>query len=719
MRNFWVAIIGVLMIASFAGTSFATAPEVQDIPDFRLLTIEGNVDDFDLDNYVTDADAGAANLLWTIESQTGFLDAGPATLDATPNDNLLDIASRSSVQSGIVTLRATDVINASAEYAEDTSVVKYSTVMLVGPGLTQDYNLFPATDGIPRTLVLQGDTAIPVSGISSLVQPAQGGTIEYSVSIADLDGTLLAGDNTGTAAYGDLTAAIQSDGSLTLSVPAGAYPITGMYQLSGAYRVGVKAKLTGGLGEANWDGMELLVSTNRFPTNIDQNTPDLLEKFSSFEGVPTGDLPTSVAAMRALPSADNSRWFMIQSAGGATAKIVSSGIPTSTWATDGTQALEVSVADGGFAFIESEQFTDIQPGETVTFAANVTTTGTVTTVPDVYMFMGSHLIAANYDGVLYQKAGNAVESAVQVPINSVWRTLKVAFTADEVGAAIADGSNPDVNVYSQGYRAFFAITGHGDAKVYIDNIRVYRDKSDIDKALGATKIDPVLYVSGAPTTTHFDGTFESSTDTAALGWYVYAAENNHDGALAISSAYNRTPVYPVGSHSLEIYIPGAENRAAGSRSLVEYVMCDVQTDASSAGGVDFSGDGIYAMTLWYKTNADAPKNTPGIMFGMTGLRFLNIPFTDCGYAGAPLGVDPWKKVTVSSARYDYGKKLKVFAIIRADNPALLPSRDYYGSYQNDEKFGADANAHVFIDDLQIHKVMDEAMYFDRSVFPAD
>lgn len=704
MRNFWVAIIGVLMIASFAGTSFATAPVVQDIPDFRLLTVSDEVVDFDLNDYVTDYDDDPADLLWTIEDAGGIA----ASLGSHPDTNLLDIGASATVAQGTMILRATDA----SEYSEDSSVVKYSTLMLVGPGLTQDYNLTPATDTFPRTLVIQADNATSTSDINALITPAQvPGTVELTVSIADLDGNLLAGDNTAAAEYGELSANIGVDGSLTVAAPAGAYPLSGMYQLSGAYRVGVKAKLTGGVGAANWDGMELLVSHGRFPTRSDQNTSERLAKFSGFEGV-SGALPAGVNAMRALADADNPRW-QVAVADGATAIVVGDGVaPASSWATSGN-ALEITLpAQGNRLTIQSENFTDIQPGETLTFAMNLSTDvgATDVNVPDIVVFMGSAAIPSNWYGMTLGKGANTDVAVNQVPQNNTWRTIKTTFVADTFGAAVDDNGTP-INVYRNGYVAAIAVTSTNPnpCKVWIDNIRIYRDKSDLDKALGTTKVNPVLNV--APRDTYFDGTFGSGATTlSALGWTEVPGRD--EGTAVIDSTGLNTPGFDNGTNALDIYMDSALGRTA-NQLQVNY--CSVDLDATAAGGVNSEGDNIIGASLWFKTNAGAPKDAPGFMVGLADLRFMNTPFADVGYAGCPLEGQGWKKVQISSARLDYAGRFNIMLIVRAED---LPIRQGWGSFGTaTTKFGAESDAHVYIDNIEVHTYQDEAMYFDRSVFP--
>jgi len=687
MRNFWVAIIGVIL---FAGTSFATAPVVQDIPDVKLLTGSGQVDDFDLSDYVTDFDDDVSTLTYSIESQVGFA-VDPASIAG----SLVDIAGSSSADEGTITYRAVDSQGYNSSDQEDTQVVKYSSLLLVGPSLTEDRNLDPASDVLPRTWVIVADDVLTTTGIKAMVT---GGTPdEMSVCIADLDGNNLTAAGA-TAESGDLSAAIDSDGVLTLQAPAGSFPITEGGQLSGAYRVGVKAAMSSG---DNWDGLELLVSTAKFPEGakgVDELSGTRYAQFCDFEGVPTGALPLGQGAMRLLADDVNPRWYSLATGTADTEIVSDTAVPDSTWATSG-QALKVSIgAAGEMNFIQSENFTDIQPGETLSFAANMYTTASEATdncVPTVSLFMGSFHSPSNYEGMTLQR-GTGTNPTEQLPLGE-WRTVKGTFTADTVGATMLDDT---FNIYQKGYQLNLVVKAPDEGgtyplDVYIDNVRVYRDKADIDKALAATKI---VVAEKATTSEAFDGTFETATSLADLGFVQV-------GSPAGTAELDTTGVNNVGTHD-------------GSNSMKltapQFQRAEVRLDATTCGGVDNRGDGIYAATLWFKTDAPAPKNAPGAMFFLADGLFKNVAFTDAGIAGAPLDGAGWKKVQMVSARMDAGV-IQIAAILRKETTATRP---YFPTELTGENLpGAVGDAAVYVDDIQFHKVNDGAMYFDRSVFP--
>jgi len=701
MRNIWVAVVGVFALTLFVGSSFATAPIAQDVPDFRLMTGSGAVTDFDLNEYVTDYDDDSASLDWTIQGTSGF-DSVPTTdIDSS---NLLDIGGSSSPDQGVITFRVADA----SEYAEDTSVVKYASLMVVGPGLTEDNNLNPE-DTFPRSWVLEADAVITTTTVLDLINPSSAASsASLSVSIASMNGVCLAGDGDDTAtSYGGLDASLSGAGELVLSGPAGG--------LTAAYRVGVKAKMSGGGlagAEDNWDGAEVLVSSARFPARDFECTATRLDNFDNFEVGTAGALKTTRADMNALSEADNPHWYKLTGTGTATI-IDGSSLSAPAWASSG-QVLEMEAASAADSvMVVSEWFTDIEPGETLTFSANIATSAAVETqVADFVIFIGNFHMSSNYEGFLLQE-GTSTGTA-ELPVGDDWRNVKVTFTADTVGAAVADGSDPDVNFYEKGYQAVMNLTGSGATafpfSVYVDNVRIYRDEKDIDKALGNT-VAAVKSTGGGL----FDGTFEGGTDLAGVGWVEHGALNQ--GTVAINTSGLNNMFTHDGTNALEMYMSSTSGRTA---TLTEFVYAKTELDASGEGSLNYEGAGIYAMTAWFKTNSPDVKSLPGVMVGVTDPKWKNVPFADVGHAGAPLGDAGWKQTYVASAR-QAATKLWPFAIVRADYSATQSNwtKVYWGSYATlADSPGYEGDAHVYFDDVQIHKIMDEAVYFDRSVFPA-
>jgi len=717
MRNIWIAILGVISITLFTGTAMATAPVAQDLPDFKVLTGSPAVDDFNLDEYVTDFDNTPASLTWAIQGNSGFTSAPTTSLTG----HLLDIGGSSTVQQGTVTLRVSD----STAHSDTDAVVKFSSLMITGPSLTQDNNLV-TSQAFPRTWVIESDQTSTTPVLKTLITPAGSqDTANITVSIADMGGTWRAGDNATSALYQELQASIDGGGHLVLAAPAGTYPRTGLTELSGAYRVGVKAKLTGGAG-ANWDGMELLASHSRYPVRDNANTFANLNKFNNFEGLALGTLPTGHTALGTPESADNVWAILGTPVGTSTARVVdiATALPGApTWAASGN-ALELTVDSGGFVFVASQWFTDIAPGETVTVAANVACNAAAgAKVGNLFMFMGNQHIPANDYGVELQQG--TAGAAADMPLNGAWRRVKTTFTADTVGAHVADGGS-FVNFYQRGYQLCIMLQGVGadvyPYKVYVDNVRVYRDKQDIGKALGSTVTHPTLAISGSLGSTLFDGTFEGATkltldatqDSTSQNWGVNAA------AAAGTAVINTASLNNVGTHSgtksLEIYVPGGSTRTV---TQGEFVYTKLNLQNATVGSVDYSGAGVYSMTAWYKTDAAAEKNVPAVLVAPSDNFFTNLSWANCGYVGAPLAGAGWKQITLTSARMN-AVRLWPFIVVSADATWVTsaPLKAYWGSFATlGTNPGYEANAHVFFDDVQIRKVQDDAKYFDRSVFP--
>lgn len=714
MRNIWIAILGVISITFFAGTAMALAPVAQDLPDFKILTgpTGETVDDFTLDEYVTDYDDAPSSLHWTIDGNSGFTSVPSNSVDVA---NLLDIGGSSIVQQGTFDL---SVCDHTPECDTLDTVVKFSSLMITGPALTQDNNLATGIT-LPRTLVVQADQEMTTTVLKDLIQPESARPdTNLTVSIADMAGDWKAGDNATSATYEDLEASITGAGELVLAA-AGTYPPEGLFsELSGVYRVGVKAKMTGG-GAANWDGMELLVSQSRYPVKVSPNNWTNLNAFNNFEGLTAGDLPAGNGTLANV-------WGYQVKTGAATAKVVdiATAMPGApAWAASG-QALELAVtADTDAIFVSSEFFTDIRPGETVTFAANITSNaGPTATVGVLTMFMGNLHIPSN-DGGMVLQTGTA--GANEMPVNGNWRRVKTTLVADTVGANVNG-----VNFYARGYQCFFVLSGAAGAtypyKVYIDNVRVYRDETDIDKALGSTVTHPSLLVSGNPSATAFDGTFEGATamtlsttgGVEVQNWVVNGAAQSGTAAIVDASVDNG-PTH-AGTKLLQLYVPGVGRTV----SQAEFVYTKVSLDGTLAGKLDYSGEGLYSLTGWFKTDAPDVKSLPGILVALTDPQFSNTCFSDCGYPAAPMAGAGWKQIIVTQARLT-GSKLWPFIVVMAErtwnDPAMPPGtlKAYWAPYNVlGDNPGYEGDGKVFFDDIKIQKVMDDAKYFDRSVFPA-
>lgn len=695
MRNILVAVIGVLTMTLFVGSSFATAPVASDIPDTRLLTGSGTVEDFDLNDYVTDYDDDPASLNWTIQSQVGF---DVVTDPASVASGLVDIIGSAASDQGTVTYRVSDA----SEYAEDTQVVKYSSFWLVGPSLTQDNNLVPE-DAFPRSWILEADTVLTTPVLADLLVGTASVDNMYAC-IADLAGDWQAGDNATSASYDGLDVSISGDGKLVLQTAT--LPVAG--NLTGAYRVGVKAKkTTGGLAgtEDNWDGMELLVASARCPLDGRSGETAVsmaeLAKFNGFESTAGTIVYANMNAMRTAGS------LWMQSAGTGSSAIVTSQ-PASAWATSGN-ALEVTVAAGQAAFVQSEFFTDIEPGETLTFQANVTTDVAVDAkAPNVMLFMGNFTMPSNYQGVALASAVSA--DSVEVPRGGAagWRTIQATFKADEIGAAVAttDTTNYPSGVcsfYQNGYNAAIVINnafGTGSAKVYVDNVRVYKNLDPMEAALGATEIAVSKY--GLSGSGAFDGTLEAAADLAATGFGAVAT----GGTLALNTVAGNNMFTHEGSKSLEVYVP------SGTSNLTEFARVILDVGAAAE-------EGIFGASVWMKTNSPDVQSNPDIMFMLSDNQFRNAAFAFSGIVAAPLDGAGWKKLSVDSAML--GAYARIWVSVSVKQAGALIPRGFWPSDMNTASSttpGIQSDGHVFFDDFKVHKYQDDVTYFDRSVFPA-
>lgn len=697
MRNIWVAVIGVLALTMFAGFGSATAPVAQDIPDIRLLTdpasAVGTLEDFDLNDYVTDYDDDPTSLNWTIESQVDFDSGDPASLAG----SLASLAGKAAADQGTATYRVADA----SEYSENDQVVKYSSFFMIGPSLTQDNNLVPPNT-FKRTWVLQGDEALTTPALADLLSSAI--SADFTVSIADLAGEWLAGNNETDVTYGDINASISAGGELVLQVASGTYPLAGD-QLTAAYRVGIKAKPAGGglAGtEDNWDGAEILVSPSRFPTTSDANTTARVKRFNDFEitGTLPYTLPADQSVMRALADDVNPRWFTSKGTAGAAAQVVAAppaGSPA--WATSG-QLLQVTLnAPTDLIEVYSEWFTDIEPGETLICEANVTTSAAAGGfTPTFLMFMGNFHIHSNYEGFAMFTPN---DTDIQVPTGGAagWRTMRVKFKADTLGADVNG-----FNFYERGYQMMMLFKGDAYGATYpftfyVDNVRVYQAPDPIEAALGATKIDVTSQALSAP----FDGTFEGATDLASAGFEVKTTENGGTSQVDVSGLNNMFS--HDGSKALEVFVPG------GLTSIIHTVYARLDLGSNA-------GPGLYGMTTWLKTNAGHVKDVPDVFVICADPAFRNAAIAQTGIVGLPLAGQGWKQVSVPSYRVGTTvNRLWAYFIVKTAGD-LFDYPYWPEEFKGANQPGYESDARIYVDDIQIHKYQDDVRFFDRSVFPA-
>jgi len=696
MRNIWVAVIGVLTLTLFAGSSFATAPVAGDIPDIKLLTGSQTVNDFDLDAYVTDYDDDESGLNWTIDGVTGFDSGDPSSIT---DGHLVDLAGKSASDQGEVSYKVSDA----TESDTDSQTVKYSSFLLVGPSLTQDNNLVPP-DSFVRSWVIKGEETLTTPAIAGLLS-AGAPAVGLTVSIADLAGDLKAGDNVTDVVYGDLHASISGDGKLVLTTPTGAYPRTaGQAQLTGAYRVGVKAKATGGGlagAEDNWDGMEILAAVAQYPSYDTTGFPATkarLDQFCDFEvGTVPKTLAANVTALRAETDPNAPKWCTSNVSGTPTAQIVGTGIPASAWATSGN-ALKVTVAATDKVMVLSEWFLDFAPGETITVQANVTSdAATSVGTGNLMMFVGNFHAHGNYQGTAW--AANSTNA--EIPYNNSWRTMKVTFPVDTVGANLQSGTET-FNAYQRGYQIALYFTGSasmtGAQSFYVDNVRVFRNLDPIDMALAATDIAVVKQ----GTTTPFDGTLETAVDAA--DWNQTGLIQNGTGRLDTTGLNNMFS--HEGTKALEMFLP----TYTGTKQThqLQYRAGTGMTDQ----------DGIYGASVWVKSDAPDAKSTLDVMAVVSEPGFRCAGFASTGFVGLPLAGAGWKKILVSNERVGVTDRLWLTLIINS-GPIAVDAYAYWPTWlKGTENPGDESDAHVFFDDVKFVKMLDDAKFFDRSVFPA-
>jgi hypothetical protein len=424
-----------------------------------------------------------------------------------------------------------------------------------------------------------------------------------------------------------------------------------------------------------------------------------LDKFGGFESDAESIAYTNLNDMRA----NGALWAKVSGTGEA---VISAAQPAMAWATSGN-ALQITLDQGEDVIVQSEFFTDIQAGETLTFQANVTTdTAAGQPTANVMLFMGNFTMPSNYQGVSLQSTAT---DGSEIPTGGAagWRTIKATFKADTVGAAVATTDTTNypsgvVSFYQNGYQCAFVCKNDNSTaavNIYIDNVRVYKSVDPIEAALGATEID----VTKGNTGIAFDGTVEAATDVASLGF----SQDLTEGTAAINTLEANNMFTHEGSQSLEVYVP------AGTSDLTEFLHAAVKV------AVDDRGAGIYGASVWMKTNSPDVQSNPDVMLVLTDPSFRNVPFVFSGLVAAPLDGAGWKKLSVDTAMVSSYANLWI--VLSVKQAGALNTRGFWPTDMNtfgSTTPGIQSDGHVYFDDFKVHKYQDDVTYFDRSVFPA-
>jgi hypothetical protein len=448
--------------------------------------------------------------------------------------------------------------------------------------------------------------------------------------------------------------------------------------------------------------MEILAAVAQYPSYDTTGFPASqarLSEFCDFEvGTVPKDIATSQAAMRAEADPNAPKWFTANTSGGATAQIVGTGIPASAWATSGN-ALKVGLGTTGGTMIVSEWFMDFAAGETLTLQANVTcdAVAPAATGGAFMMFVGNFHANGNYQGT----AWNSNATYAEIPCAGSWRTMKITFPVDTVGANVQNGTET-FNAYQRGYQIAFYLQSTGAAvNYYIDNVRIYRNLDPIDMALAATEIA----VTDDGTATSFDGTMEAVSDLAAWETPAPALGTSRLDTTGLNNMFSHD-----GTKAIEVFLP----TYAGTKQThqLQY-RCDTGLPAHPG-----SLPGILGVSAWVKSDAPDAKSCPDVMAVLSDPGFRIAGFSSTGYVGMPMAGAGWKKLLVTGERVGITSRLWLTLILNS-GPIAVDAYTYWPTWlKGSSAPGAESDAHIFFDDIKFHKMLDDAKLFDRSVFPA-
>jgi len=274
------------------------------------------------------------------------------------------------------------------------------------------------------------------------------------------------------------------------------------------------------------------------------------------------------------------------------------------------------------------------------------------------MFVGNFHAHGNYQGTAW--AANSTNA--EIPYNNSWRTMKVTFPVDTVGANLQSGTET-FNAYQRGYQIALYFTGSasmtGAQSFYVDNVRVFRNLDPIDMALAATDIAVVKQ----GTTTPFDGTLETAVDVA--DWNQTGLVQNGTGRLDTTGLNNMFS--HDGTKALEMFVP-------------LYVSTKQTEQLQYRAGTGMTDqDGIYGASVWVKSDAPDAKSTLDVMAVVSEPGFRCAGFASTGFVGLPLAGAGWKKILVSNERVGFTDRLWLTLIINS-GPIAVDAYAYWPTW---------------------------------------
>jgi hypothetical protein len=416
------------------------------------------------------------------------------------------------------------------------------------------------------------------------------------------------------------------------------------------------------------------------------------------------------------------------------------------------------------ADISSFKLTPVQPGEIYGVSMNI-----ATDIPSAQVAQYSNnvkfIVQTYIRGDQGYFAGTVVDVAqttgdqqrVGMPVDGQWRQIYMEFRVPELSFALDNsyvGGTGTSNVSFDGFLLFFRASAKANTpafNVYVDNVYTYckgmsdlnfadvNDADDapiglIEKGLanGVTAFATYNAISPAVNGAMVDNTFESGSDLTANNWrtsgtpgYVNVTSTGQAGIASFGRLNT--------GGSLELYLTGGTPAVASNgdgirvatrpiavrgQDSTDVVLLDANGDPID----DLAGEGYYGVSFWMTSNAASCVNNPQIKVYLNEQKPAPNQLTSfalLGPSNVPAQPDGWYQYSFVGAYPQLGPirpMLQALVVVDVGARGGFRNRPGGGDYTGTNVPGYNATAHVYIDDIAVHRVRDTNEYWNASLF---
>lgn len=646
-----------MVVTLVAGQGFALAPMIDEqLPDVQLIVTptgtpaeddwELDLESFDLDDFIMDADTAPGDISWSRGFDTGhqfYSASGPLTpsaplsyiLPRINTDNTVDIWGFQYTGTLKLKYTASDGVNTDGEAGQ---TVHFASFRVRSPQVGLD-NRVGTVVSTPFTWVIGGEaitSGASLTDTSNLDLLTSGAWVETGgpTPVYDWMAFDLQGNDITSSVGSSLSIDIDAAGQFSV-IPVMGGSLGNMPVLDEPVIVSFVALHPDGISD--WNGASVLMTPGLTP-NVEPKPS--VQAFSQFEAFSNGDTIPDVASGYA------SGWALVLGKTTASHQIISSGYPTASWpgaASGNVLQLTVS-SDNRQVRIISGDISPIEPGATYGLSMNVATDSTDSSqTPRVFLRAVGQPAGDNTTGM---KVG---KTAVPVAADG-WKQLFTTYTEPIAASTVpgADGTG-SYNFHYSGVRLFlqfaaFPVTP--ETNIYCDNVYFYKlsdggpavmDDEGISYAdldVGAVARSMGFKTSGTAVPDPILGDLEASS-LALAGWEYtlvgdtdsgtsvqlqpkFGSQNVNDGdsielgtaALDTSGTRNYTPMLGA-ANSFMLKLDGARGREATDTHYgIRYALRGVYLDGTAR-------PGVYTLDCYVQTDAssfaDCPIATVGMM----------------------------------------------------------------------------------------------------------